>query len=245
MNKTALVTGAAGGIGSAAARAFAREGYHVVLNYHRSKDAAAALEHELCAAGCDVLCVCADVADPAQVTEMFRLCGERFGGVDVLVNNAGLAQQKLFTDITQADYDAIFNVNVRGCFNCCQAALPYMIRQKKGRIINISSVWGVTGASCEVHYSAAKAAVIGMTKALAKEVGPSGIQVNCVTPGVIETGMNAGFCADTMAQLIQETPLGRLGSPDDVAGLIVFLAGEKAGFITGQVIGVNGGFTGQ
>lgn len=242
MNKTALVTGAAGGIGSAAARAFAREGYSVVINYHRSKDAAQALENELRAAGYGALAVCADIADPSQVSEMFRLCGEQFGGVDVLVNNAGIAQQKLFTDITQADYDAMFDVHVRGCFNCCQAALPHMIRQKKGKIINISSVWGVTGASCEVHYSAAKAAVIGMTKALAKEVGPSGIQVNCVTPGVIDTAMNAGHCGDTMAQLIQETPLGRLGSPDDVAELIVFLASCKADFITGQIIGVDGGY---
>ncbi len=242
MNKTALVTGAAGGIGSAAARAFAGEGYHVVLNYRSSKDAAQALENELRANGCDALAVCADVADPAQVAEMFHQCAERFGGVDVLVNNAGIAQQKLFTDITQADYDAMFDVHVRGCFNCCQAALPYMIRQKKGKVINISSVWGVSGASCEVHYSAAKAAVIGMTKALAKEVGPSGIQVNCITPGVIATPMNAGFCSETMEQLIEETPLGRLGTPDDVAGLIVFLASGKADFITGQIIGADGGF---
>lgn len=242
MNKTALVTGAAGGIGSAAARAFAGEGYHVVINYRNSKDGAQALQNELRAAGCDALAVCADVADPAQVAEMFRLSEKQFGGVDVLVNNAGIAQQKLFTDITQADYDAMFDVHVRGCFNCCQAALPHMIRQKEGKIINISSVWGVTGASCEVHYSAAKAAVIGMTKALAKEVGPSGIQVNCITPGVIDTAMNACFCSKTMEQLIQETPLGRLGSPADVAGLIVFLASGKADFITGQVIGTDGGF---
>lgn len=242
MNKTALVTGAAGGIGSAAARAFAREGCNVILNYCRSKSAALALEDELNAAGCVALAVCADVADPAQVTEMFRLCGERFGGADVLVNNAGIAQQKLFTDITQADYNAMFDVNVRGCFNCCQAALPYMIRQKRGKIINISSVWGVVGASCEVHYSAAKAAVIGMTRALAKEAGPSGIQVNCIAPGVIDTAMNACFCGETMEQLMLNTPLGRLGSPEDVAGLILFLASDKADFITGQIIGADGGF---
>jgi 3-oxoacyl-[acyl-carrier protein] reductase len=242
MNKTALVTGAAGGIGSAAARAFAREGYNVIINYCRSKQAALVLEAELRAGGCDAMAVCADVADPAQVDGMFRRCAERFGGVDVLVNNAGIAQQKLFTDITQTDYDRMFDVHVRGCFNCCRVALPYMIRQKNGNIINIGSVWGMAGASCEAHYSAAKAAVAGMTKALAKEVGPSNIRVNCVAPGVIETPMNAQHSAETMEQLKEATPLGRLGTPEDVAGLILFLASEKAGFITGQIIGVDGGF---
>lgn len=242
MNKTALVTGAAGGIGSAAARFFAREGYTVVINYRRSKDAALALEREICADGGRALVFQADVADEAQVAAMFARCKAEFGGVDVLVNNAGIAQQKLFTDITQTDFDEMFAVSVRGCFNCCQKALPYMVHQKKGKIINISSVWGVCGASCEVHYSAAKAGVIGLTKALAKEVAPSNIQVNCITPGVIATAMNAAFGRETMENIIKETPLGRLGTPEDVAEIVLFLASEKADFITGQVIGVDGGF---
>lgn len=242
MNKTALVTGAAGGIGSAAARFFAREGYNVVINYRHSKDAAQALEAEICAGGGTALVFQADVSIEAQVAAMFARCAAEFGGVDVLVNNAGIAQQKLFTDITQADFDEMFAVSVKGCFNCCQKALPYMVHQKKGKIINISSVWGVCGASCEVHYSAAKAAVIGLTKALAKEVAPSNIQVNCITPGVIATALNASFGFETLESLIRETPLGRLGTPEDVAEIILFLASEKADFITGQVIGVDGGF---
>ncbi len=242
MSKTALVTGAAGGIGSAAARFFAREGFNVIINYRHSKDAAAALEAEICAGGGTALAIQADVADEAQVAAMFARCAAAFGGVNVLVNNAGIAQQKLFTDITQADFDEMFGVSVKGCFNCCQKALPYMVHQKKGKIINISSVWGVSGASCEVHYSAAKAGIIGMTKALAKEVAPSNIQVNCITPGIIATAMNADFSPETMESLINDTPLGRLGSPEDVAEIILFLASEKADFITGQVIGVDGGF---
>jgi len=242
MNKTVLITGASGGIGSAASRLFAKNGYNVVLNYCHSKARALELEKELGNAGCDVMAVQADISDKNQVTHMFELCSERFGGIDILVNNAGIAQQKLFTDITQADYEEMFDNNVKGCFFCCQSALPYMIRIKKGKIVNISSVWGVAGASCEVHYSASKAAVIGLTKALAKEVGLSNIQVNCITPGVIDTAMNDGFDIETLNDLKAQTPLGRLGQPGDVAELIFFLASEKADFITGQVIGVDGGF---
>jgi 3-oxoacyl-[acyl-carrier protein] reductase len=241
MNKTALITGAAGGIGSAAARLFAQNGFNIVLNYNTSAGEAKALEAGLRESGCSAFAVKADISDPDQVREMFDLAAKEFGGVDVLVNNAGIAQQKLFTDITQANYDRMFDVNVRGCFNCCQCALPFMINQKSGKIINISSVWGLTGASCEVHYSAAKAAVIGLTKALAKEAGPSNIQVNCITPGVIDTAMNSGLSSETLEQLKANTPLGRLGSPSDVAGLILFLASVQSDFITGQVIGVDGG----
>ncbi len=242
MKNNVLITGASGGIGSATARLFAQNGYNVIINYFNSRNEALALEQELRALGCDAIALKADVADIDQVKAMFETCAEKFGGVDVLVNNAGIARQKLFTEITQADYDAMFNINVKGCFNCCQCALPYMIRRKKGKVINISSVWGVTGASCEVHYSASKAAVIGMTKALAKEAGPSNIQVNCVAPGVIDTAMNAWLSAEAIEQLKEEIPLGKLGSPSDVAELVLFLASEKADYITGQVIGVDGGF---
>ncbi|NLP48569.1 MAG: 3-oxoacyl-ACP reductase FabG [Clostridiales bacterium] len=242
MRKTALITGAAGGIGSAAARALAREGYNLLLNYRNSRQAALNLQADLRREGCDAITFRADVADADRVAEMFAKVQEHFGGLDLLINNAGISQQKLFTDITQTDYNCMFDSHVRGCFNCCQAALPSMINKKSGKIINISSVWGIEGASCEVHYSAAKAAIIGMTKALAKEVGPSKIQVNCIAPGVIDTGMNKDFSTQEIDDLVDSTPLGRMGSPDDIAELILFLASSKADFITGQVIGVDGGF---
>ena len=166
----------------------------------------------------------------------------QFGPVEVLVNNAGIAQQALFTDVSEAEWDRMFAVNVKGMFHCTQGVLGNMISQKRGKIVNISSMWGQIGASCEVSYSAAKAAVIGLTKALAKEMGPSGIQVNCVAPGVIDTEMNAALDASTRAMLAEETPLGVLGTAEDVARAIVFLASPQADFITGQVLGVNGGF---
>ena len=158
-----------------------------------------------------------------------------------LINNAGIAQQKLFTDITNEDWNAMVGVNLSGVFYCCRAALPYMIRQKAGSIVNVSSMWGICGASCEAHYSAVKAGVIGLTKALAKEEGPSGITVNCVAPGVIDTDMMASFTAEDKAALAEETPVGRLGTAEEVAKLLLYLAGEDAGYITGQVFGVNGG----
>jgi len=164
------------------------------------------------------------------------------GFLSALVNNAGVAQQKLFTDITDGDWDTMIGIHLGGTFRCCRAVLPEMIRRRHGTILNISSMWGQIGGSCEVHYSAAKAGVIGLTKALAKEVGLSGVTVNCVAPGVIRTAMLDGFTEEDLASLAEETPVGRLGTPEDVADLLVFLAGDSARFITGQVIGVNGGF---
>lgn len=236
--KKALITGASRGIGRAAAEALAADGFFVYLNYSRSEDAALRFAETLnkqygnCAKA-----LRADVSDRAQVEAMFLRADE----VDVLVNNAGVAQQKLFTDITEEEWEVLFAVDVGGVFRCCQCALPGMIRRKSGKIINISSMWGQVGASCEVHYSAAKAAVIGLTKALAKEVGPSGIQVNCIAPGVIATEMNAALSEETLAELREETPLGRIGSPEDVAAAISFLASPRSDFITGQVLGVSGG----
>ena len=162
--------------------------------------------------------------------------------MDVLVNNAGIAQQKLFSDITPEEWRRMFAVDVEGVFHCCQCALPYMIHRKAGSIVNISSVWGQVGASCEVHYSAAKAAVIGLTKALAKELGPSGIRVNCVAPGVIRTEMNAHLSGEDMEALREETPLCRIGEPEEVADAVSFLAGEGSRFVTGQILAVSGGF---
>ena len=198
---------------------------------------AAALEEAL--PGCTI--VQCDVASRASCELAFRAAEQALGRVDVLVSNAGIAQQKLFTDITPEEWQHMLDVNLTGAFHLCQLALPGMIRRKAGRILTVSSMWGQTGGSCEVHYSAAKAGLIGLTKALAKEEGPSGITVNCVAPGVIDTDMMAAFTAEDKAALAEETPVGRLGSADEVAKLLLYLAGEDAGYITGQVFGVNGG----
>ncbi len=183
----------------------------------------------------------ADIRDGAAVEAMTDKVLYAFGRIDVLVNNAGIAQQRLFTDITPQEWDGMFDVNVTGVYRCCRAVLPGMISRKSGCIVNVSSIWGVVGASCEAHYSASKAAVIGLTKALAKELGPSGIRVNCVAPGVIDTAMNAHLDGETRAALTGETPLGAIGAPLDVAEAILYLASDRAGFVTGQVLGVNGG----
>ncbi len=239
---TVLITGAATGIGRAAALLFAADGYNVAVHYNKSEKEALALCEQIAAQGGRAVTVRADVADAAQVNAMVRRVAEVFGRIDVLVNNAGVAQTKLFTDLTANDWDTMFDVNVKGVFNCCQTVLPGMISRKAGCIVNVSSIWGMVGASCEVPYSAAKAAVIGLTKALAKELGPSGIRVNCVAPGVIETRMIDGLDDDTRAALKEETPLCRLGTAEDVAQAIRFLASENSSFITGQVISPNGGF---
>ena len=236
--KTVLITGAARGIGAAAAEQFAQAGYQVVINYLRSAEQAQALAARWPGRA---LAVGADVADPAQVNAMFAAAEEAFGGVDVLVCNAGFAAQKLFTDVTDAEWRRMLDVHLSGAFYCCRRALPRMIHQKWGRILTVSSMWGQVGGSCEAAYSAAKAGLIGLSKALAKEEGPSGITVNCVAPGVIDTDMMASFSNEDKAALAQETPLGALGTPEQVASALVFLAGDGAGYITGQVLGVNGG----
>ena len=239
--KTALVTGGSRGIGAAVCRRLAEDGFRVVVHFNRSREKAEALVRELTEkTGLPHLALPAELAERAQVEELFRLAGP----VDVLVNNAGIAQQKLFTDITEDDWRRMFAVDVDGVFRCCQCALPHMIHEKSGCIINIASIWGEIGASCEVHYSAAKAAVIGLTKALAKELGPSHIRVNCVSPGVIDTEMNAMFDEETMRDLCESTPLGRIGSPEDIAAAVSFLASDAASFITGQILSVNGLFPG-
>ncbi|MBQ5824198.1 MAG: SDR family oxidoreductase [Clostridia bacterium] len=242
MSKTVLVTGASGGIGGACARLFAAEGYKVAVHYNSDKASADKLADEIRALGGEAVCVCADLSDEAQVADMLGIVERELGEVDVLVNNAGVSQQKLFTDTTREDYDLVFGVNILGVINCCRAVLPAMIRRKSGSIVNVSSMWGVSGASCEVLYSASKAAVIGLTKALAKEVGPSSVRVNCIAPGVIATKMNSHLSDEDMAVLCDETPLCRTGEPQEVAQAVLFLASDKSAFITGQTLSVDGGF---
>lgn len=242
MNKTVLITGASRGIGRETAKLFASGNYNVAINYFNSEEAAEDLYSCLRNENYSVIKVQADVRSRIQVDNMINKIYGYFGNIDILVNNAGIAQQKLFSDITEDDWNKMFDVNIKGIFNCCQGVLPKMIYNKQGKIINISSIWGITGASCEVHYSASKAAVIGFTKALAKEVGPSGIQVNCVCPGIIDTDMNSNLDETTVEELKSNTPLGVLGSAKDIAEVIFFLASSKANFITGQVISPNGGF---
>ena len=240
MNKTAVITGASRGIGKATAIEFARNGYNVLANYNNSEKEAMELEKMLIEEGYSIKIFKADVSKSSEADAMIEYCLKEFGGLDVLVNNAGISQDKLFTDITDDDWERMMSVNVTSVFNCSRKALQHMIWEKSGSIINITSMWGETGGSCEVHYSASKAAIIGMTKALAKEVGPSNIRVNAVSPGVIMTDMCAYYGEETLNELKEETPLMKLGKPEDIAETVYFLA-EKGNFITGQVVGVNGG----
>jgi 3-oxoacyl-[acyl-carrier protein] reductase len=231
-----LITGGSRGIGAAAARRFAADGCKVVINYRQAREQAEALAREL-----GGWAVQADVSDPVQVGRMIDNVLDKFCQLDILVCNAGVAQQKLFGDLTDDDWRRIFGVNVDGVFHVIRAALPHFIHRKRGRIVTVSSMWGQVGGSCEVAYSASKAAVIGLTKALAKELGPSGITVNCVAPGVIDTEMNGNLDEQALDALREETPLGDIGTPEDVAACIHFLASSAARFITGQVLAPNGG----
>ena len=236
-----LITGASRGIGAACALAFAREGYDVAINYCRSEEKANQLVTEIKALGARAFAVCADVGDSAQVKEMFEAVRRERGSVVVLVINAGIAHTGLLTDLTDDEWKRLIDTDLSGTFYCCREALKDMILAHSGAIVNIASMWGEVGASCEAAYSAAKAGVIGLTKALAKEVGPSGICINAVSPGVIMTDMMAEYTDDDLAALKEETPLNALGTPGDIADAVVFLASTKAKFITGQVLGVNGG----
>lgn len=238
--KNVLITGASGGIGTAAAKAFAKRGYGVALHYNTNMAAAKATADEIIKNGGRAEIFQADIADEAAVNEMFTRAEQSLGFIDTLVNNAGADWKGLFTDMTLDEWNRIMAINCTGAFLCSRRALPAMIRNHSGSIVNISSIWGEVGASCEVAYSTSKAAIIGLTKALAKEVGPSNIRVNCVSPGVIDTPMNGDLSEEDMAVLKDETPLMRIGTPEEAAEAIVFLA--ESSFITGQVLGVNGGF---
>lgn len=244
MAKIALITGGSRGIGRAAALRLGKAGWQVVVNYCSNRAAAEQVCAEIVAAGGEAVAVGADVAEEEQVVALFERAREAFGEPTLLVNNAGVAHFGLLQDMSAAEWRRLMAVDLDGAFYCTKAALPAMLTQKSGVIINIASVWGEVGASCEVAYSAAKGGLIAMTRALAKEVGPSGVRVNCITPGVIDTEMNGRLSAADMAGLADCTPLERIGTADEVAALIEFLAGENAAFITGEVIGVNGGFRG-
>lgn len=239
MSKTIFITGGTRGIGKACAELFLNKGYNVAITYQKSDDIANDMTKIY---GQKFLAIKCDVADSVQVKSAFEKVKLSLGGVDVLVNNAGIAEQKMLCDVTEDEWDRMFDVNVKGMFNTVKEAMGYMVNKKYGKIINVSSVWGMVGASCEVPYSTAKAAIIGFTKALAKELGPSGICVNCVAPGVIDTDMNKLHGEDVIAELKEETPLGKIGMPEDVAKLVEFLAEDGSDFITGQIISPNGGF---
>ena len=242
MSNHVLITGASRGIGAATARLFAQEGWSVAVHYNASRAAAEQLAAELTGLGVKAVPIQADVADPEQAERLVREAEGALGPLDAVVCNAGVAlPQQLLTDTTADQWRRLMSVDLDGMFYTLRAAIPGLVRQKRGSIVTVSSMWGITGGSCETPYSAAKAGVIGLTRALAKELGPSGIRVNCVAPGVIDTAMNGHLTPKDLATLGEEAPLCRIGQPVEVAQAIYFLASERASFITGQVLRVDGG----
>lgn len=242
MERVALVTGSSRGIGRAVAAELAREGWAVCVNYIRNREAAEETLAVIRSAGGRAIAVQADVADGAAVAEMVRRAERELGPVSLIVNNAGVAGQAQFQDITDEMWDRYLAVNLGGARNTIRAVLPRMISEKAGCIVNISSIWGLRGASCEVAYACTKAAIIALTRSLAAELGPSHIRVNCVAPGVINTDMVQVLGQETLDDLAEQTPLGRLGTPEDIAHAVAFLASDRASFITGQVLTADGGF---
>ncbi|MBE5798847.1 MAG: SDR family oxidoreductase [Clostridiales bacterium] len=240
--KIALVTGASGGIGSACARELAARGYTVLAHANRNLAAAQQLADELCAKGMDTHAMCCDLSDSRAVQTMCDEILKLYHHVDALVLCAGVSHTGLMTDMTDEQWHRVMDINVSGSFYLIRALAPGMVSQRSGSIVTISSMWGRSGASCEAAYSASKAAIIGLTKALSKELGPSGVRVNCIAPGVIDTKMMDEHSEETKAILAEETPLGRLGTGEDVARAAAFLLSDEASFITGQTLGVDGGY---
>lgn len=241
--KTVIVTGAAKGIGADIAMSFAEKGYNVVICYNTSCESALLLQQSLAATGYPVIAQKVNISNKLDVELLVKEAIYRFGSIDILVNNAGIACQGLFTEIAEYDIDNLINVNLKGTINCCQAVLPNMIENKSGKIINISSAWGITGASCEAVYSATKAALIGLTKSLAKEVGPSGITVNCIAPGMIDTSMNLNLSDEDKDAFIDSLPIKRIGNTSEIAAAAVFFASDSSSYITGQTLAVDGGLS--
>ena len=235
--KTVLITGGSRGIGRAMVELFSKEGYKVAFTYKNSENEAKKLAETTGA-----LAIRADSAVEKDVMHAVKTAEESIGSIECLINNAGISSFSLFTDLTLADWEDCLRVNLTGAFLYSKAVIPSMVSKKSGSIINISSMWGLVGSSCEVHYSTAKAALIGMTKALAKELGPSGIRVNAIAPGVIATDMNLALGEEAIAQLKEETPLMKIGTPDDVARAALFLSGDASAFITGEVMNISGGY---
>lgn len=240
--KVAIVTGGAGDIGREICIELAKEGASIAIHYNNSYEQAVKLREYIKSNFSYAEIFKADISDRQQVDNMIDSIYNKFGRIDYLVNNAGIAQIKPFIEIAEEDWDRMMNVNLKGLFNCTQSVLRYMLHQKYGSIINISSIWGISGASCEVHYSASKGGIIAFTKALAKELGPSKIRVNCIAPGVIDTRMNNILNREEKEHLMEDIPLMSIGKPQDVANAVLFLLSDKANFITGQVITVDGGF---
>ena len=240
--KTALITGASGGIGSAVAKRLAADGISVMLMYNDAKEKALQVLAEL--SSMEIICdaVQCNVADSQSVNDAVARTIESFGHIDYLVNCAGISRRELLIDTTDEGWNEMLSVNLTGVFNTCRAVLPGMFERHSGKIVNISSIWGQVGASCETVYSATKAGVIGLTKALAKETAPSGITVNCVSPGCVDTLMMSDFSQDEIQELYDEIPLGRFARPEEVADTVAFLLSDSADYITGQNIGINGGF---
>ncbi len=235
--KTVLITGGSRGIGRAMVELFSKNGYAVAFTYKNSENEAKSL-----AESTGTLAIRADSAKEEDVLRAVDTAVKSLGKIDCLINNAGISAFSLFTDISLEDWNEMLSTNLTGAFLYSKAVIPGMVSRKYGRIINVTSMWGLVGSSCEVHYSTAKAGLIGMTKALAKELGPSGITVNAIAPGVINTDMNKAISSEDMAALIDETPLMRIGEPSDVASAALFLASDEASFITGDVLNVSGGY---
>lgn len=242
MRRSALVTGASRGIGRGIARALAEKGWPVCVNYLEHRDAAESLAEELRKAGRNAIIYQADVSDRKAVEAMVQAASEALGPVELLVNNAGIAQQTLFQDTDDAAWSRMLAVNLTGPRNTVMAALPHMLTEKRGCIVNVSSIWGLRGSSCETAYAASKAGLIGLTRSLALELAPSGIRVNAVAPGCIATDMVRALGTETRAMLEDETPMGRLGAPEEIAKAVCFLASDSASFITGQTLTIDGGF---
>jgi len=240
VNKVVVVTGGSRGIGAQIVKTLANENYKVVLNYNNSKEQAEKIQQELLEQGKEIEIIKADVSKREETEKLIQFAINKFNKIDVLINNAGISQEGLFTDVTEEEWQKIINTNLNSVFYCNQQALKYMIQEQQGCIINISSIWGETGASCEVAYSTTKAAINGMTKALAKEVGPSNIRVNAIAPGIIDTDMNRNLTNEELEQIKEQIPLNKIGKALDVAKCVKWLIEDE--YTTGQIISINGGW---